>query len=76
MPICIRVIGLSIRYMEDTLMAEATIPFAQFKPYHGDHSDAFLNTQTNMVLDSGTLESLEIFHNQPEEELIRYRDHK
>ena len=29
-----------------------------------------------MVLDSGTLESLEIFHNQPEEDHIKFRDHK
>lgn len=29
-----------------------------------------------MILDSGTLESLEIFHNQPEEEIIKFRDSK
>lgn len=50
--------------MEETLMAETTIPFASFKPYHGSQQDAFINTQTNMVLDYGTLDCLEIFNNK------------
>lgn len=29
-----------------------------------------------MILDSGTLESLEIFHNQPEDDVIKFRDNK
>ena len=49
--VIIQAIGLSFKYMEDMMMAEVTIPFASFRPYHGDTSDAFLNINTNMVLD-------------------------
>jgi len=49
-------------------MAEITIPFASYRPYHGETEHSFLNTQTNMILDSATQESLEIFNNQPEDE--------
>ena len=37
--------------MEDIIMADVTIPFASFRPYHGETSDAFLNVNTNMILD-------------------------
>ena len=50
------------------MMASLTIPFASFRPYHGETESSFLNTQTNMVLDSATQESLEIFNNNPEDE--------
>ena len=33
------------------MMAEVTVPFASFRPYHGDSDNAFLNIQTNMILD-------------------------
>lgn len=33
------------------LLADQTVPFAVFKPYHGETSEAFLNIKTNMVLD-------------------------
>jgi hypothetical protein len=47
--------------MEDMMLAEVTIPFASFKPYHGDSADAYLNVNSNMILDFATQESLEIF---------------
>ena len=36
------------------MMAETTIPFASFRPYHGKTPDAYLNVSTNMVLDFAT----------------------
>lgn len=48
-------------------MAEQTIPFGSYRPYHGESADAFLNINTNMILDSATQEGLEIFSNTPEE---------
>ena len=50
------------------MMADVTVPFASFRPYHGDSENAFLNIQTNMILDFATQESLEIFSNTPEDE--------
>ena len=41
-----------MRYLEDLLMAERTIPFAQFRSYLGDFDQAFINVSTNMILDS------------------------
>jgi len=32
-----------MKYMEDMMLAEVTVPFASFRPYHGETSDAFLN---------------------------------
>ena len=64
----LQAIGLAFKYMEDMMMAEVTIPFASFRPYHGDNEYSFLNTNTNMVLDSSTQESLEIFNVQAEDE--------
>jgi len=61
--VIIKAIGLSFKYMEDMMMAEVTIPFATFRPYHGETSDSFLNVNTNMVLDFASQESLEIFSN-------------
>lgn len=61
-------VGLTMKYMEDMMLAEQTIPFASFRPYHGDSTDAFLNVKTNMVLDFATQESLEIFGIQVEDE--------
>jgi len=52
--VCLQAIGLSFKYLENMMMAEITIPFASFRPYHGDTEYSFLNTQTNMVLDSAT----------------------
>lgn len=66
--ICIQSIGLAMKYMEDMMLGEVTIPFASFRFYYGDTPDSFLNVQTNMVLDFATQESLEIFGNQPEDE--------
>ena len=66
--ISILAIGLGIRYLEDMMMADVTVPFASFRPYHGDSENAFLNIQTNMILDFATQESLEIFSNTPEDE--------
>jgi hypothetical protein len=43
-----------MKYLEDMMMAEVTIPFASFRNYHGESPDAFLNVQTNMVLDFAT----------------------
>ena len=54
-------IGLAIRYLEDQMIASATIPLSRFRPYTGETSDAFINMRTHMLLDSATLESLEIF---------------
>jgi hypothetical protein len=42
-PYVLQAIGLSFKYMEDMLMADVTIPFSVFKPYHGETSEAFLN---------------------------------
>ena len=67
--ISIKAIGLTIKYLEEVMAAEATIPFASFRPYHGESRDAFLNINTNMVLDFATQEALEIFtltHNENE----------
>jgi len=61
--VIIKAIGLSFKYMEDMMMAEVTIPFATFRPYHGETADSFLNVNTNMVLDFASQESLEIFSN-------------
>ena len=47
-------IGLSIRYLEEMMLADSTIPFSCFKPYHGESNDAFLNIRTNMILNSST----------------------
>lgn len=52
--ICILAIGLSFRYLEDMMMAEVTVPFSSFRPYHGDSEEAFLNIEKNMVLDSAS----------------------
>lgn len=65
-----------MRYLEDMLMAEITIPFASFKPYHGQSCESFINVQTNMILDSMTQESLEIFLMNPEEEVNDKMHHK
>ena len=54
-------IGLAIRYLEDQMIASATIPLSRFRPYTGETSDAFINMRTHMLLDSATLESLDIF---------------
>ena len=43
------------------MIADATVPLSRFKPYLGDSSEAFINVRTHMLLDSATLESLEIF---------------
>ena len=50
------------------MMAEQTIPFGSFRPYQGDVEGSFLNTKTNMILDSTVQESLEIFNMKPEDE--------
>ena len=42
--ISISAIGLSIKYLEDMMMAEVTVPFASFRSYHGEEDTAFLNT--------------------------------
>jgi len=36
-------IGLTMKFMEDMMLAEVTLPFGTFRPYHGDSSDAYLN---------------------------------
>lgn len=43
-----------MRYLEDLMMAEKTIPFANFRSYLGNFDSAFINTNTNMILDSQT----------------------
>ena len=43
------------------MIADSVVPLARFKPYLGESPEAFINVRTHMLLDSSTLEALEIF---------------